>query len=70
MAAYAGDHIAQVCLGLDTVKDCRADQRIEQGGSLASGIGAAEQLIFSARAIGLIWFSAALLLISSLPSSR
>ena len=34
MAADAGDHVSLVCLGLDTVKDRRADERVEQGSSL------------------------------------
>jgi hypothetical protein len=43
MRADAGDHVAQVGLGLEAVEFGRSDQRIEQRGALAAGVAARKE---------------------------
>ena len=52
MLADAGEKIAQVGLGLYAVETCRTNERVEDRGPLAAGVGAQEQPILSAELQG------------------
>jgi hypothetical protein len=52
MRADASNDLAQVGLGLQAVERGRTDQRVEEGGSLASGVTAGEEPIFSSEGHG------------------
>src|SRR5689334_11588688 len=43
MLADAREYLAQVGLWLKAIETCRANERVEDGGSLAAGVGAQEQ---------------------------
>ena len=49
MLADAGQDLAQVSLGLDAVQLGGADQGVEDGGPLSSGVAACEQPILSSE---------------------
>ena len=49
MVSDAGQHAAQVELWIETVEFGGADQAVDRGGALATGIGASEQVIFPAQ---------------------
>lgn len=70
MVADTVEHIAQVGLGLEAIERCRADQSVEGRRTLATRVGAGEEPVLAAKATGRMAFSAALLEISSRPSSR
>jgi hypothetical protein len=43
------DDMPQIGLWIEPVKFRRADQAVDRGGSLAAGVGAGEEIIFSAQ---------------------
>ena len=47
--ADALEHVAQVRFGVDIVELRRADQAVDRGRALASGIGTAEQIVLASE---------------------
>ena len=52
MVGDAGQHIAEIGFGIETVQFGGADQAVDRGGALAAGIGAGEQVVLAAQSDG------------------
>ena len=44
MVGDAGQHVAEIGFGIETVELCAADQAVDRCGALAAGIGAVKML--------------------------
>jgi hypothetical protein len=49
MIGYVGQHMAQPGLGVNTAQLDRADQRVDDGGTLAATVGTGEQVVAAAN---------------------
>src|SRR5258708_1681950 len=52
MIGDVGQHVSEIRFGIATVEFGAADQAVDCGGSLAAGVGAGEQVVFSAQGDG------------------
>ena len=69
MLGDAFDDMPQISLRIKPVQFGRTDKAVDCGGSLAAGVGACEEIVFSPRATARNARSAALLSISIVPSA-
>jgi hypothetical protein len=68
-SAMRDEHVAQIGFRVEAVQLGGADQAVDRGGALATGIGAGEQVVLAAQSDTRRERSAALLSISMWPSS-
>ena len=52
MVGDAGQHVAEIRFGIETVEFGGADQAVDRGGAFAAGIGAGEQVVLAAQSDG------------------
>ena len=52
MIGDAGQHVAEIGFGIETVEFSGADQAVDRGGAFATGIRTGEQVVLSAQSDG------------------
>jgi len=70
MVCNTREHVREVGFRIDTVQLCRANQAVHRGSALAAGIRSRKKIVLSAQSYSRRLRSAALLSISSRPSSQ
>ena len=68
MVGDAGDDVAEIGFGFEVVHFGGFDDRVDCGGTFTASVGTGEEPVFATHGQGRMARSAALLLISSLPS--